>query len=79
MKALEFEATLDKDGVLKIPADVAARMPLGAPVRVLLLVQEPADDEADERAWKRFGAEQFLKGYAPEDAIYDRYDELSGR
>jgi hypothetical protein len=71
MKALEFEARLNPDHTLTVPAELAAQLPGGAPVRVLLLV--PAADE--EQEWKRLAAEQFFKGYAEGDAIYD---ELSG-
>jgi hypothetical protein len=38
----------------------------------------PGTSEEDAE-WRQFGLEQFLQGYAEEDAVYDRFDELSGR
>ncbi len=67
MKALEFEGRLEPDGTLVVPREVAALLPPGQPVRVLLLVQ----DRDEEHAWNELAAEQFLKGYADTDAIYD--------
>jgi hypothetical protein len=67
MKALEFRATPNPEGTLSLPKEVAAQLPVGQPVRILVLVED-ADEEQD---WSRLTAEQFLAGYAPEDAIYD--------
>ena len=71
MKALEFEAPLNPDRTLTVPPAVAAQVPAGGTVRVLLLVAESTEDED----WNRLTAEQFFKGYADSDAIYD---ELPG-
>ena len=71
MKALEFEASVNPDRTLSIPPAVAAQLPPGQPVRVVLLV---ADSE-EERDWSELTAAQFLKGYGEGDAIYD---ELPG-
>jgi hypothetical protein len=70
MKALEFEATPTPEHTLPIPAAVAALIPPGRTVRVLLLVGE---DEDEEREWKRLTAGQFAKGYAESDAVYDQF------
>ncbi|HEY7157720.1 MAG TPA: hypothetical protein VH575_27435 [Gemmataceae bacterium] len=72
MKALAFEARINPDHTLPIPPSVTAELPAGQSVRVLVLVPDSSED-AD---WERLTAEQFLKGYADSDAIYD---ELSGR
>ena len=67
MKALEFHAELNADDTLIVPADVAAHVERGQPLRVILILPE----SADEREWKELVADQFLKGYAESDAIYD--------
>jgi hypothetical protein len=66
--ALEFQASLDADGTLKVPKEVAAQLEEVASFRVLVLVSE---DEAEDAAWRRLGIEQFLKDDAPGDSIYD--------
>jgi hypothetical protein len=68
MKTLEFEATLNPDDSLTVPAEVAAQLKQAQPLRVILVVPEPGDDE---REWSRLTAEQFLAGYDEGDAIYD--------
>ncbi|MGH7172170.1 MAG: hypothetical protein ACRELG_17990 [Gemmataceae bacterium] len=72
MKALEFETQVNPDHTLPIPASIAAEIPSGQTVRILVLVPDSSED-AD---WARLTAEQFLKGYADSDAIYD---QLSGQ
>jgi hypothetical protein len=68
MKAFEFEAQLKPGNTLTVPPEVAQQLPPQEPFRVIVLI---ADDE-EEREWIRFGNEQFLKGYAEGDAIYDQ-------
>lgn len=72
MKALAFEAQVNADHTLPIPSSMASEVPSGQTVRVLLLLPDSTED-AD---WARLTSEQFLKGYADSDAIYD---QLSGR
>ncbi|MHB1424121.1 MAG: hypothetical protein ACYC3I_13170 [Gemmataceae bacterium] len=72
MKALAFDAKVNPDNTLPIPTSVAAELPSGQVVRVLVFLPDSSED-AD---WERLTAEQFLKGYAESDAIYD---QLSGR
>ena len=75
MKILEFQTYLKSDNTVKVPPDVATQIQQALasresgeqPIRVVLLVPESADD----RDWPRLTAEQFLKGYAESDAIYD--------
>jgi len=68
MKTLEFEASLNPDDSLTVPAEVAAQLKQAQPLRVIVVVPEPDDDE---REWSRLTAEQFLAGYDEGDAIYD--------
>ena len=67
MKALEFQTRVNPDGTVTLPPDVASQVHDVHPVRVILLIPESAED----REWANLTAEQFLKGYAPGDAIYD--------
>jgi mannose-6-phosphate isomerase-like protein (cupin superfamily) len=68
MKALEFEAQLNPDRTLTVPPEVAQQLPQELSIRVILLIPE----SPSEQAWKRLTTEQFLKGYAESDAIYDK-------
>jgi hypothetical protein len=70
MKAFEFQAQIENGQTLPVPPEIAHQLPQKSPLRVIVLVGEE-DDEEEERAWIRFGNEQFLKGYAESDAIYD--------
>ena len=67
MKAFEFLATLDANRTLPIPQPIAAQLPMEGNVRVIVLV--PGSDE--DAAWDQLTAQQFLKGYADSDAIYN--------
>jgi hypothetical protein len=68
MKAIEFQSTLTEDRTLAVPASVLGVIPVGQAVRVLILL--PDDD--DDREWERRAAEEFGRGYADTDAIYDQ-------
>lgn len=68
MRAVEFQAMLNADRILAVPALAVDSIPIGIPVRVLILFRE--DDE--DRGWERRAAEEFGRGYAGTDAIYDR-------
>jgi hypothetical protein len=68
MLAHEFEGTINADRTLAVPEEIAARIPPGQPVRVLVLIHEPTEEEE----WRRLTTEQFLQGYAESDAIYDQ-------
>ena len=52
---------------VQVPADIAAALPPERPLRVIVLVPDTSEDQA----WDRLAAEQFLRGYAESDAIYD--------
>jgi hypothetical protein len=72
MKALEFQSSLNSDGSLRVPIEIARSIPPGQPLRVLVLLSEGESDEA----WENLAAMEFGQGYAESDAIYD---QLSGR
>ncbi len=67
MKALEFQARINPDRTLTLPQEVAAQIPQEQAVCVILLIPESKED----RDWAQLTAEQFLKGYAESDALYD--------
>ena len=71
MKPFEFQTSIAPDAVLKIPPALAAEIDPDKPVRVTL--QVPDGDE--EVQWAELTQEQFLKGYADSDAIYDNLSE----
>ena len=68
MVAHEFQTNVHPDGTLHLPEDVARQLPTGQKVRVLILVAESDED----RDWQQLATEQFMKGYADGDAIYDQ-------
>lgn len=70
MTTLDFEASLDSQGRVKIPDDVAAQLKAVPSFRVIVLVPDDDEDEDDE-AWRRLGIEQFVKGFDDGDSIYD--------
>ena len=65
MKTLEFRARVSPDRTLTVPTELAEQLNADETVRVILVV--PTEDED----WDRLAAEEFLKGYAEGDAIYD--------
>ena len=67
MKTLEFDAQISPDSTLKVPGAFATQIEANQPVHVVLLVPELGEDQD----WSQLTAEQFLKGYADSDAIYD--------
>lgn len=70
MKVYEFPGKVDSRGNLEVPNDVVELLPDNETVRVIIVVDEPNDTNEDAD-WSRLAAEQFLKGYADVDAIYD--------
>ena len=67
MKAFEFHAQPAADGSIQLPSEVASQIDPARGIKVIVLL--PAEDE--EQSWTRFGMEQFAKGYAASDNIYD--------
>jgi len=67
MRAFEFKSSLSPDGTLPVPQNVAEQLGKDQPVRVIVLIPE-ADEEPE---WAQLTRDQFLKGYAESDAIYD--------
>jgi hypothetical protein len=72
MKAVEFQTSIKSDRTITVPPEVAAQMPPDQEVRVIILFPDSGDD-AD---WARLTTEEFARGYAESDAVYD---QLSAR
>ena len=68
MKAIEFQSRMTADHTLAVPASALGAIRVGQTVRVLVLL--PEDDE--DREWERRTTEEFGRGYADTDAIYDQ-------
>ena len=68
MAVWEFQSHLNSNNTIAIPQDVASQLQPSEPVRVVLVTGEKTDDGE----WNRMTAEQFLKGYAPGDDVYDQ-------
>jgi hypothetical protein len=71
VKAYEFPARVTAEGDLDLPEQLRHILPVDAPVRVLILVEE-RDEPEEGSAWSRLAAEQLLARYADADDIYDR-------
>jgi hypothetical protein len=67
MKALEFQSQVNPDQTLTIPPSVMDAVPIRQTVRVLILFPENDND----REWEQLAAEEFGRGYADTDALYD--------
>jgi bifunctional DNA-binding transcriptional regulator/antitoxin component of YhaV-PrlF toxin-antitoxin module len=67
MQAIEFLTKIDADRQIKVPSAFAATLKAHQKVRIIILVEEN-----EETTWKNGVAEQFLQGYADEDAQYDQ-------
>ena len=67
MNAIEFTTELSGTTTLQIPADVADQLPKTGKARVIVLM----DEGADEAEWQTAAYEQFLRDDTVEDAIYD--------
>ena len=67
MRAIEFKSKIRKNQIL-IPRRNRSDLFVGSdtPVRVIIFVEEP-----EEKAYRQMTKNQFLKGYADSDSIYD--------
>jgi hypothetical protein len=70
MKAYEFPAQLTPEGKLEVDEGLLPSLPVKQTVKVILLIDEPADS-SEKNAWMKLTAEQFVSGYSEADAIYD--------
>jgi hypothetical protein len=72
MKALEFEAVLNPDDSLGVPAEVASQLPRRQKLQVIVLIPESSElEEAEANDWRKLASERFLAGYSEGDSVYD--------
>ncbi|MEG3935618.1 MULTISPECIES: hypothetical protein [unclassified Microcoleus] len=74
MKAYEFPAKVTSEGKINLTDDILKYLAVNQDVRVIILVNEQTNSEADEveekTDWQRLAAEQFFADCSEEDAIY---------
>ena len=68
MKAIEFETTLNNNGQILFPADLAGSIPSGEPVRVVVMWETTSSDVA----WREAGRRKFEEAYVAADAVYEQ-------
>ena len=66
MKAFEFQIESPADGIIALPPNIADEVAAATHVKVIVLLNND-----DDEAWQNLTTEQFFRGYAPSDAIYD--------
>lgn len=72
MKALEFKTRI-KNNQIQIPIKIQAELKINQDkdVRVIVLIED--SDVYEDHTFQNMASEQFFKGYADSDAIYDNY------
>lgn len=68
MKALEFESKVQPGGQIALPPAIAAEIPAGENLRVVVMWDT---GEADS-AWRSSGRLRFESAYCPEDEVYEQ-------
>ena len=71
MRAYEYPAKVTPEGKLELPDALRDKLLPNQVVRIIVLINEPADSEA-KPDWSKLTAEQFLAGYSEADAAYDQ-------
>jgi hypothetical protein len=68
MKALEFDTQVANHDQIRVPPDVAARIPEGSSLRVIILLDA---GDTDAEGWQQLSLDRFSAAYSEEDAVYD--------
>ena len=68
MKAVEFETTVNNEGQISLPTDLAGNIPSGEPVRVVVMWDPSPADEV----WREAGRRKFEEAYCTADAVYEQ-------
>jgi hypothetical protein len=66
MKTAHFQSELSSSGQIVVPPDIAAQVPAGETVQVVLRW-----GVSDEDAWRAAGRQQLEAAYADEDSVYE--------
>jgi hypothetical protein len=76
MKAVEFESSITQAGMIALPPEVTAEIPVGEQLRVVVMWEPFGSDSA----WRSAGRRRFEAAYCPVDAVYEQLtDKASGR
>lgn len=67
MKTLDFRGEISSNGQIAVPRELAAQIPCGEKLEVVLRWGEAGDEEA----WREAGGRRFEAAYADEDSIYE--------
>jgi hypothetical protein len=67
MKTVDFNGELTANGQITVPPEIAAQVPRGETVQVVL--HWGASDEG--AAWRAAGRRQFEAAYADDDSVYE--------
>ena len=68
MAMITFEAKVLANGHIEIPADLAAELPPGGALQVVLHWAGAEEDVA----WRQLCAKSLASAYAPEDEVYEQ-------
>jgi len=72
MKALEFDTQVANHDQIRVPPDVAAQIPEGSSLRVILLLDA---EDTDAERWRQLSLDRFSAAYSEEDAVYEKLDD----
>lgn len=67
MKAYELDTEITPEGAIVLPPELAAALPPGQQLRVLLLVPEDGESQGQEE-WPKLTAEEFYSAVAGAEA-----------
>lgn len=68
MKAVEFDTFLTDEGKIALPAECQGDVPAGQQLRVVVMWEAVAADEA----WRSTGRLRFAEAYSVEDVVYEQ-------
>jgi hypothetical protein len=68
MKTVDFKGELTPNGQIAVPPEIAACVPCGEPVQVILQWDISADDDA----WRAAGRSRFEAAYSEDDSAYEQ-------
>ena len=76
MKNADFRSELTPNGQITVPPEIAAQVPPGAQIQVVLWWGISEDDAA----WREAGRKRFEAAYAADDSVYESLiDDTSTR
>jgi len=67
MKSVDFRGEITPTGQISVPPEIAAQVPPGEKVAVVLAWGASEEDNA----WRAAGRRQFESAYAPDDSVYE--------